>query len=453
MRPEFAICLPEWLGRQRWFAGKGRGIAGCAVEVEVEVEDWGHVELYDVLVRVDYAAGPSERYHLLVGQRWELSQRLQYAVIAAYDDGLTAYDALHDHELTATLLRRIAERRDAGDLTFGRPDDVELHTEMPNRLLTVEQSNSSVVFGDRYILKLFRRVAAGVNPDLEITRALAAAGSTHVAAPLGWIEGRIDGDTATLGLLQPYFVSGTEGWALATTSVRDLYAEGDLHADEVGGDFAAEASRLGAATAEVHGLLASALGTEVAGPEELAALSVQMVQRFDAAVAVAPELDRFRERMAAAYRAIETLPEPLTLQRIHGDFHLGQVLRVDRGWILLDFEGEPVKPLAERRRPDSPLRDVAGMLRSFDYAARSLLAERPRNAGLEFRATEWAQRNRAAFCDGYAQYSGSDPRDRAPLLRAYELDKAVYEVVYEARHRPAWMAIPLASIERLVEQT
>lgn len=452
MRDEFPSYLPDWLIRQRWFAGKGRSIAGCVVEGEVRLEDWGHAELHHLVVRVDYAAGPSERYQLLVGLRWELSQRLEYAVIGRYDDGLTVYDALHDHELTATLLRRIAERRDAGDVAFRRPDDVELQTELPNRLLTVEQSNSSVVFGDTYILKLFRRIAAGLNPDLEISRALALAGSTHVAAPLGWIEGPLGEDTATFGLLQPFYVSATEGWALATTSVRDLYAEGDLHADEVGGDFAAESVRLGAATAEVHGLLATALDTEVAGPEWLAALGVRMLQRFDAAVNVVPDLERFQDSMHAVYRAIEKLPEPLRLQRIHGDYHLGQVLRVDSGWVLLDFEGEPVKPLAERRRPDSALRDVAGMLRSFDYAARFLLAERPRNSALDFRATEWAQRNRAAFCDGYTQYSGSDPRDCTPLLRAYELDKAVYEVVYEARHRPSWTAIPLSSIERLVEQ-
>ncbi len=460
MRPELTSFLPEWLAKQRWFAGKGRPIASTAIESDIVVEDWEPVSLHALVIRVDYVEGPQEHYLLLVGARHETIHRLEYGSIAHFDDGEVIYDALHDMDLMGALLLRIAEQRSVEGLTFARPEPAggadeplplePIDTDLPNRLNTTEQSNSSVIYGDTYILKLFRRIAPGINPDLEISRALALAGSTHVAPPLGWIEGTVAGETATMGLLQPFFTSATEAWALATTSVRDLYAEADLYADEVGGDFAGESERLGVATAEVHADLARALGTQAAPAGYLRALGEAMAGRLAEAITVVPELRVLADRLRAAFHAVEQLTEPLRLQRIHGDFHLGQALRVDNGWILLDFEGEPVKPLWERRRPDSTLRDIAGMLRSFDYAARFLLADRPRNPTLEFRATEWAERNRNAFCVGYAEAAGVDPREHATLLRAYELDKAVYEVVYEARHRPAWLAIPLHSIQRQV---
>jgi maltokinase len=313
-----------------------------------------------------------------------------------------------------------------------------------------EQSNTSIVYGEDYILKVFRRLQPGLNPDLEVTRALADAGSVHVAPPLAWINGDVDGQDTTLGMMQCYLRNASEGWAMATASVRDLFAEGDLHANEVGGDFAAEAERLGAATAEVHILMARTLPSRTAGPDDSQATARQLHERLDAAVADVAELEPYADAIRHVYAEIAKLTDPVPIQRVHGDLHLGQVLRTQDGWVLLDFEGEPARSLAERTALMSPLRDVAGMLRSFDYASRHLLAERPGEKHLAYRAAEWADRNRTAFCDGYATAAGSDPREASVLLRAFELDKAVYEVVYEARNRPSWLPIPLGSIERLV---
>ncbi|MDQ3664443.1 MAG: phosphotransferase, partial [Actinomycetota bacterium] len=280
-----------------------------------------------------------------------------------------------------------------------------------------------------------------------LSRALV--GNPHIAQPLGWIEGEVGGEVTTLGLLQRFQRHATEGWAMATASVRDLFAEADLHADEVGGDFAAESERLGAATAEVHLALREALPSKTVGPDQLAGATRQLHERLDAALTVVPDLGSYAESLRVSYDAVGELSAPVPVQRVHGDYHLGQVLRTQTGWVLLDFEGEPARPLAERTTLMSPLRDVAGMLRSYDYAARHLLAERGGDAQLAYRAAEWAERNRQAFCDGYARAAGADPRDEAVLLRAFELDKAVYEVVYEARNRPTWVQIPVGSIERL----
>ena len=193
-------------------------------------------------------------------------------------------------------------------------------------------------------------------------------------------------------MLQTFVPNASDGWRLATASVRDLYAEGDLHADEVGGDFAAESERLGAATASVHADMAAVLPTEPADRELVRRRSPrQMSERLEAAIEVVPQLAEHADGLRAAVRRGRRAPtEPVVRQRVHGDLHLGQVLRTATGWIVLDFEGEPARPLAARRELDSPLRDVAGMLRSFDYAARHMLVEQPDDPQRAYRAQEWA---------------------------------------------------------------
>jgi len=442
-------ALLDWLPQQRWFGAKGRTIHGIETVADRLLVD-GDPSLRHILVAVDLGED-TETYQLLVGARQELPKRLRHVAIGADNKGRIRYDAAHDNELTHVLLQLIRGGDDEAGLRFRHLPGAEIETDLTGIVMSAEQSNTSIVFGDSYILKLFRKVAPGLNPDLEITRALAETGTRAVVPPLGWIETAQDsGGTTTLGMLQPFLKSASEGWSLAVTSVRDLYAEADLHADEVGGDFAGESERLGAVTAEVHALLAGVLPSRTADEAENAATAKQMHERLDAALAVVPELAAYADGLRSAYDAVAELRAGVPVQRVHGDFHLGQALRVDDGWKLIDFEGEPARPLAERVALMSPLRDVAGMLRSFDYAARHLLAEQSAAPQLEYRATEWAERNIDAFCTGYARAGGRDPRDDAVLLRAMELDKAVYEVVYEARNRPTWLGIPLGSIERLV---
>lgn len=448
--------LADWLPHQRWFGAKGREIQDVAVAQSVRLVDGEH-SLDHVLVDVRLADGDVETYQLLLGLRDELPAPLEYAVLGPVGSRI-AYDATYDSELTHVLLQLLSGEAAEGPLSFGRLPDAEVPTDLTSIVMSAEQSNTSLVFGDALILKLFRKLAPGLNPDLEITRALAEAGNTHIVPPrawlsTGWPDGPDRGAETTLGMLQPFITSASEGWKLAVTSVRDLYAEADLHADEVGGDFAAESERLGAITADVHETLARVLPSRRATQAETAETAELMRQRLRAALDVVPELVPLAGALQAAYDEVAALPEGagVGVQRIHGDLHLGQALRTDDGWVLLDFEGEPARSLADRRTLMSPLRDVAGMLRSFDYAARHLLAEQPGASHLAYRAAEWAERNRGAFCDGYAAAAGRDPREDAVLLRAFEVDKAVYEVVYEARNRPSWLSIPLGSIERLVD--
>jgi maltokinase len=447
MTDDLLTLLPDWLPHQRWFGAKGREIHGVSLVGERTLME-GNPTCRHVMVEVDLGED-KETYQLLVGSRHELPERLVHATIGLAGDDIL-YDGLHDNVVTQVVLQLLAEQSDDQGLRFRHLNELEIETDLTGIVMGAEQSNTSVVFGDDYILKFFRKVSPGVNPDLEITRALAEAGCTSIVPPLAWIETDFGHEATTLGMMQPFLRSASEGWALAVTSVRDLYAEADLHADEVGGDFAGESERLGRATAEVHALLARTLPSRSADADESATTAKQMHERLDAAVAVVPQLAPYAADLHAAYDAVAELSHGVPVQRIHGDLHLGQALRTETGWVIIDFEGEPARPLAERIALMSPLRDVAGMLRSFDYAARHLLAEQRSAAGLEYRAGEWAERNRAAFCDGYAQAYGRDPRDDSVLLRAFERDKAVYEVVYEARNRPTWLPIPLGSIERLL---
>ena len=459
------IELADYLTHARWFGGKGRPFRVTdthTLGVVPSGEPGGVVPLVVIAV-VDYddQEGGRDLYQVPLAQYAERQPALDHALVAALDDEQGRrylYDAVHDRDAMACWLRSFASGATAGPFTFHRLPGHDLDLDTHSTLFSGEQSNSSVAFGEDSLLKVFRRVTPGVNPDIEIHDRLTRAGSEHVAALYGWVEADAsalpddlvggDGGVLQLGFLQQFLRTASDGWDLAQASVRNLFAEGDLHAEEVGGDFAGESARLGEAVSEVHTSLHAELGDHEWDSAEVAST---MQTRLDAAARVVPELAAHREALSRTFDRFATLGS-LTVQRVHGDLHLGQTLRTVKGWKIVDFEGEPAKTLAERCRPDSPWRDVAGMLRSFDYAAqiveRTMGADNPASARqLAFRATEWVERNSDAFLEAYAGRTLTD--DEQTMLDGYLADKAVYEAVYEARNRPTWLDIPLRAITRL----
>ncbi|MEU1072525.1 MULTISPECIES: maltokinase [unclassified Streptomyces] len=430
--PSLAPLLHEWLPRQRWFAGKGRPVTGFQLVSVTELLP-GCLHL---LVRAEQpgtAPEPPDVYQLLLGVRKVLPPPLAPALVGHATDGpltgQTVYDALQDPQVAALLLERLRTPGRLGPLRFGCDADLPVPAGLTPRLLAAEQSNSSLVYGDTFILKVFRRIHFGVNPDLELPLVLARHGCARVPAPAAWIQTDRP-ENATLAVLQPYLRDSRDGWQLALRALAD------------GREFTREAHALGRATAEVHTALADALPVVTLGRAQTELLAAAMHDRLEAAAQAVPMLLPHVAGLRAAFDAVTRVRGPRPAQRVHGDLHLGQTLRTGDGeWAVIDFEGEPARPLAERRRPQPPVRDVAGMLRSFDYAARTQQPWRP----------EWAEACRDAYCSGYAAAAGTDPRDEPELLRAYETDKAVYEVLYEARHRPDWLAVPMAAVRRLAQ--
>ena len=442
--------VKQFVEQARWFGGKGRefevagfrrlGSLGTSPRLDLD------------LVTLDYG-DEREYYQLPLVHYPEPQEHLEHALVGSWD-GAWVYDAVHDRAAMAHLLEAFDAPPTGGPLRFERLPGHDLDLATHSTLFSGEQSNSSLAFGDDALLKLFRKITPGRNPDVTIHEVLTRAGSDHVAALYGWLEtdSLVEGQVLQLGMLQQFLRTASDGWDLALASVRNLFAEGDLHADEVGGDFAGEAARLGVALRETHETLAEHFPRQTRDATAQAALAAAMGERLDAAVRVVPELAEHADALRVVFGRVADL-SGVPIQQIHADLHLGQTLRTVRGWKIVDFEGEPAKPLAERVLPDSPWRDVAGMLRSFDYAPR--VVERTHDDSdpaaadqRAFRAREWSKRNREAFLLAYAD--GPLGEDEQRLLSAYVADKAVYEAVYEARNRPTWVSIPLDAIAKVV---
>jgi maltokinase len=455
--------LRSWIAEARWFGGKGRDWELTGVRRVGELPDAPDglrvtIELAEVTYGGD--ASDTELYQLPLAYYRHPQDRLAHALLGEwYDEELGqafVYDAVHDRESMALWLRAFAAPPTStarGLLDFHSLAGHDLDLEAHSTLFSGEQSNSSVAFGEDALMKVFRKVTPGVNPDIAIHQVLTEAGSTHVAALYGWLD-LVDDETNTtiqLAMLQQFLRTASDGWDLALASVRNLFAEADLHADEVGGDFAGEAARLGVALAEVHADLAEHFPLEQRDAAVVEGLATAMEQRLTAAIDVVPDLAVHEAALRETYGRLRGL-DHIDVQQVHGDLHLGQTLRTSKGWKIVDFEGEPAKPLAERLKPDSAWRDVAGMMRSFDYAPRVVALtsggyDAEESDQRAYRAAEWSARNRTAFLDAYTSSRGVEAdRTAQVLLDAYLADKVVYEAVYEARNRPGWLSIPLAAL-------
>ncbi|MET0590458.1 MAG: aminoglycoside phosphotransferase [Naasia sp.] len=422
----------EWVAAQRWYPGGG-GTPALSLIASYPLGERGVV----ALVR-DAVDGAVYQVPLAIVEEGAATD----ATTILRVDGADVIDGTRDG---ATCLALYALATSGGAIA-GRGVDVAGAPSAPSpgvaasaRVLSGEQSNTSIIFdvpdSAPVIIKLFRLLHAGENPDVVLQTAIAAAGSDAVPRSLGAVEGVWDGARGHLAFAQEFLPGTRDAWRVALDAAV---------ADE---DFTARSRALGAATAEVHRILSAALPTEPASGERVAALVAGFRVRAEAAFVAVPALRELAPAIEAAYgaAAAEEWPE---LQRIHGDYHLGQVLDApDRGWVLLDFEGEPLRPMSERNEPDLALRDVAGMLRSFDSAAGSVSLADPAAGD---RAGRWALAAREAFLDGYGRDAlAAHPR----LLAALEIDKALYEAVYEFRNRPTWLPIPVTAIRRLLTPT
>ncbi len=518
--------LPEFLPKQRWFGGKARAIEST------RIVDWAWIRpeappFVLALVEVSYSGGGLELYQVPLAiaagrSREELERQIKPEAILcelrlAGEAGVL-HDGLADDEACNALFAAILQGHTfpAGDgavAAFPITADPDLAGREPSLRVvrsSAEQSNSSIFFGNRSILKIFRRLEEGPNPDFEIGRFLTEETSFHAVPRLeGGIQySKPEGGTWTLGMLQQMVLNQGDGWKVTLEDLGRYYEHSSTfraHPEELAADgrslaeiagqpipeFAREkigiyldwAAILGRRTAEMHQALSTPTRDPAFAPEPLtredsqqmavslrehaaevfAALKIALPSLPDEFVDRAAQVLGQRHRLLDRFRTLEQIAPDVMQIRIHGDYHLGQVLRVEHDFVIVDFEGEPARPLAERRRKQPALKDVAGMLRSFSYAAYAgLLGYTARRleefATLEPWAAYWEKWTRVAFLRAYRETAGDAPflprsaEHFETLLNAFLLDKALYELSYELNNRPGWVRIPLRGILALARR-
>jgi maltokinase len=445
--------LREWVKQQRWYASKARSVAGIEIVESVTLREDPPLVL--ALVETRFGTGTHELYQLPLAIR--TPSEVPRGDSIAHTDDWAVYDALAEPESALELTRRIAATDEIetvdGRFAFHPFADAESLADAANvRLMGVEQSNSSIVFDDRIVLKVFRKLEPGVNPELEMLRFLTYRGFPNIAPLHGWYDYEGQAFAATLGVAQTFLPDAIGGWELG---LDEIVTEPDT--------FLARLGSLGTVTAQLHTALASDASDPAFSPEDpsqeaLSLLTATVDEDIERIFLRLPDDD---PRLAPIAGRGQDVRERLSSRaqigvtgrviRTHGDYHLGQTLHTPRGWVILDFEGEPARPLIERRQKRSPLRDVAGMLRSFAYAASAIEILQGGKAPEDFE-----QRAREQFLSHY--FAAVDPTLMPGgeaainnLLSIFELEKAIYELRYELNNRPDWTPIPVAGIVRLLE--
>ncbi len=530
-RASLESLLPDVLQTKRWFGGKAGGLRGARIVEAVPIPyDSEVVQL--LFIRAEFADGSDDTYVVPLAcafgdQAVRVRNELSHAVIAplrvhrdgTLDDGLL-YDALWSRDFVRTVIHAMGEQRrypgGSGELvaspTTAYGELLGKDTDVPLTVVGAEQSNTSVVFGDRGIFKLYRRLGEGVNPDLEIGLALTRRNFPHVPPVAGALEYRLNrSEPVTLGILHRYVPNEGDAWQQALQAVEDYFAnvmtqhpeppegrtltqpllalteeEAPQAMGALLGSYAESAKLLGRRTGELHLTLAQDHDDPKFLPEPFTQPYQQA--RYDSMCRVTERsFALLRDRLATLsesvrqearslldrqpavlgrFRAFLDLTPTGLRTRCHGDYHLGQVLCTGRDFMIIDFEGEPARPLSERRMKHSPLLDVAGMLRSFHYAPYAALVGRSTrrqghakdaSVALHPWARHWYRCASAVFLTSYlsvvsrASFWPRSGREVQALLDAHLLEKAVYELGYELNTRPDWIGIPLQGIQQLLE--